>query len=56
MATLTKHTSFTSLKKTSSARVKKSAARKKEHVAEMTAFLKLLTKKKAPHRGAFFVP
>ena len=46
MATLTKHNTFKNLKQTSSPAAKKPVAQQKTAVAEVTAFLQLLSKKK----------
>lgn len=46
MATLTRYTTFKSLKQNSSSRVKKSANTKTLAAAEVEAFLQLLNKKK----------
>lgn len=47
MVTLTKYSSFKSLKQNSSVKVKKGANRKKMIEADMKAFLQLLSKTKA---------
>jgi hypothetical protein len=47
MASLTRHSTFKSLKQNSSVKVKKAANHKKMVEAEMEAFLQLLSKAKA---------
>mgnify|MGYP006890126770 CR=1 FL=1 len=47
MATLTKHTTFKSLKQSSSVKVKKNANPKKNEKVKMEAFLQLLSNTKA---------